>query len=367
MNIGHVLKRGWEIAWRYKILWLFGLLAAEGGAGGGSGFNYRGFGNGSTGRAFDAASAGRAAGAFLEQWAAMLIGVVVFLIVVSIIVLIFRVAALGGIVRLTDDADADREVRAANGWSTGFHHWGRVFLQLIAFAIPVVVIVIAFVLVAVVVFGGSIAAILAGTRSAGAVAGGVIGLVAGTCGLILVGAVVFFAIAVLYLILRPLSLRYAILFDRPAIKAIGDAWRLARAKPSRVLLAAFVLWAVSLGFGIALLIVLAPFGLAVVFAFLARAWAFAALGIVAGIAIAVAASSVFSAFYSAAWTVAFRQLTALSPAPAQAMAAPAPASYYTPTPPPPAPAPRPTGPAEPAPGPTAPAPEPAPDPSRPPA
>jgi hypothetical protein len=355
MNIGHVLKRGWQIAWRYKILWLFGLLAAEGGAGGGSGFNSRGFGNGSTGRTFDPASAGRAAGAFLEQWGAVLIGVVVFIVVVSIIVLIFRVAALGGMVRLTDDADADREVRAANGWSTGFQHWGRVFLQLVAFAIPVIVIMIAFVLVAVAVFGGSIVAILAGTRSVGAVAGGIIGLVAGTCGLILVGAIVFFAIAVLYLILRPLSLRYAILFDRPAIKAIGDAWRLVRAKPSRVLLAAFVLWAVGLGFGIALLIVLAPFGLGVVFAFLARSWAFAALGIAVVVAIAVAASSVFSAFYSAAWTVAFRQLTDLSPVPAQAMAAPAPASYYTPTPPPPAP------------GPAAPAVPPAPDPPQPPA
>ena len=39
MNIGDILTRSWQIVWKYKILWVFGILAScvEGGGGGGGG------------------------------------------------------------------------------------------------------------------------------------------------------------------------------------------------------------------------------------------------------------------------------------------------------------------------------------------
>ncbi|MBC7239221.1 MAG: hypothetical protein H5T71_03870, partial [Chloroflexi bacterium] len=42
MNYGQLLKRAWQITWRYKVLWAFGIAAAlfQGGFGGG-GFQYR--------------------------------------------------------------------------------------------------------------------------------------------------------------------------------------------------------------------------------------------------------------------------------------------------------------------------------------
>jgi hypothetical protein len=39
MNIGEVLSRAWEIIWKNKVLWIFGLFAGL--AGGGGGNNYR--------------------------------------------------------------------------------------------------------------------------------------------------------------------------------------------------------------------------------------------------------------------------------------------------------------------------------------
>lgn len=40
MDIGEVLSRAWNIIWKYKVLWIFGLLAGLAGGGGGNSFNY---------------------------------------------------------------------------------------------------------------------------------------------------------------------------------------------------------------------------------------------------------------------------------------------------------------------------------------
>jgi len=47
MNIGEVLKKSWDIIWKFKVLWIFGLFAScgrsggGGGGGGGQSFNFR--------------------------------------------------------------------------------------------------------------------------------------------------------------------------------------------------------------------------------------------------------------------------------------------------------------------------------------
>ena len=40
-NFGEVLTRAWQITWKYKVLWIFGILAGctNGGGGGGGGGN----------------------------------------------------------------------------------------------------------------------------------------------------------------------------------------------------------------------------------------------------------------------------------------------------------------------------------------
>ena len=43
MDFGYVLKRAWQIIWKFKVLWIFGILASCGQAGssGGSNSGYR--------------------------------------------------------------------------------------------------------------------------------------------------------------------------------------------------------------------------------------------------------------------------------------------------------------------------------------
>ena len=42
-NFGEVLTRAWQITWKYKVLWIFGILAGctNGGGGGGGNSGYR--------------------------------------------------------------------------------------------------------------------------------------------------------------------------------------------------------------------------------------------------------------------------------------------------------------------------------------
>ena len=42
-NFGEILTRAWQITWKYKVLWIFGILAGctNGGGGGGGNSGYR--------------------------------------------------------------------------------------------------------------------------------------------------------------------------------------------------------------------------------------------------------------------------------------------------------------------------------------
>ena len=97
MNYGELFSKSWKIVWKYKILWLFGILAgcAEGsgsGGGGGSGYSTN---NGDFNGNFDGSEIGRQMEAFFENavtfiqnipwWAWVLLGLALLaLIVVSI-------------------------------------------------------------------------------------------------------------------------------------------------------------------------------------------------------------------------------------------------------------------------------------------
>jgi hypothetical protein len=387
MKIGETLKRSWAIVWRYKILWLFGFFAAEAGGGGfSSNFNSgNSFNSNSMGGAGQQASEfGSQAMQWFSQWWPVLVGGFVFLILVGIVFWILSIAARGGIVALADDAAAGRDVRGSRGWSVGFHYWGRVFLQGLVFGLPVFVITLVFVLIVLLIAGGSIAAIVTGARgggSTGLAAGGIVGLIAGVCGLAAVFFFVVLAIGLVYAVLVPVSLRFAILHDRPAVKAIGDGWHLVRSKLGKVALTAVTLWGLGIAFGIGMFVVILLFIVPVALAAVFKLWFVIALVALVLLAVLIVAGSIWSAFYSTTWTIAFRAITepetaeapgvpgtpvappymppSASPAPAAGPAVTADAAEPAPpgpaAPPAPAPAP-PAAPPEPADAPTAPLP-----------
>ncbi|MDZ4064541.1 MAG: hypothetical protein U1E22_07735, partial [Coriobacteriia bacterium] len=123
MDFGGILKRAWNVTWRYKILWIFGLLA--GGASGGGNFNYNLGQNDLSQQQIDNFAD---LGSRIESALPVIIAVLVFLFIVGIGLWILSIAAQGGLVHLVNEAEESREVRAGFGWTAGFGKWGRVLL-----------------------------------------------------------------------------------------------------------------------------------------------------------------------------------------------------------------------------------------------
>jgi hypothetical protein len=316
MDYTGILKRAWDVTWRYKILWLFGFFAGTGSYGG-SGSRYS-YGNGS--QPFSNVQAMQAR-QFLAQYGGAIIAAVVGLVIFGLILGIIGIAARGALIHLVNEAEEGREVRAGAGWKVGFSKWWRIFGILFLTSLPVLIIVV----IISAMFGAAfIAAIRAGSSQAfvssfgGALAGGV-------CLAFVLGLLAIFFGIVLG-IAGELGVRYAVLKDMRVIESIKQGWHDLFGHRG-----AFLMFLVMVVVGIV-------FGIAV--GILGILWVALPFLLIIGIPVLIVVGSVYGAFQQAAWTIFFRRMTGMEMAPA--MAAGAPAAYpgnFPPAPPmaPPAP------------------------------
>jgi hypothetical protein len=106
MDIGSVLSRSWQIIWKHKILWIFGILAGctNGGGGGGSGWRGEGGGGGQVPPQFQPFAQ------FFENLTegqiALLVGIGILVALVLIVVAVF-LGTIGrvGLIRGTQQAE----------------------------------------------------------------------------------------------------------------------------------------------------------------------------------------------------------------------------------------------------------------------
>jgi hypothetical protein len=109
MNYGEVLTRAWQIIWRHKILWIFGILAGCGNAGGGGGSNanvsYQQEAPPDVQRYFDQFFAS------LDTWQIVLIVGSIILVALILLALVIFLGTIGrvGLVRGTLEAEASIE------------------------------------------------------------------------------------------------------------------------------------------------------------------------------------------------------------------------------------------------------------------
>jgi hypothetical protein len=359
-----IVKRAWEITWKYRALWILGLFAGSAGGGNGSSFR-QGFSNSSSSGGSNRLP-GTPGSQFLPWLQANLVAIVLVttvLILIGIAFWILSVAARGGLVWMSNEAAEQRDVRAGRGWAVGFHYWGRTFLISFLLALPVLLVLVFLVLGSL----GSIAGLIEGARSGQASGGGIAGL----CGVFALGFVVLVPLAIVVGVLDQLALRHGVLDDLPATRSIATAWEDFRRRFKDVAIMFLLLLAVGIAYGIvigiaSLVFVIPAAGLAI-----AGLWPLAvAIGLVLFLVLLLP-SAIFGAFYSTSWTIFFRRMTGREAAPVAAYAGgypPPPGGGYMPPPPPggyaPQPPPMPQPPAPPAP----PAPEPsAPQPPAPPA
>jgi hypothetical protein len=147
MDFGYVLKRAWEIIWKFKILWIFGILAGCGQATGSSGSN--------SGYRFS--SNDNLVGSRIQEWfnqlnPAVLTTLVILAIIIGIVLVIVAVlfATVGrvGLIRGTMKAEQGAEkLTFGELWRDGLTYFWRVFglnivIALLVLAVSVILIIL---------------------------------------------------------------------------------------------------------------------------------------------------------------------------------------------------------------------------------
>lgn len=304
MDYFGVLKKAWNITWRYKALWILGLFAGAGsggssGGGGGGNTTYRGdSGSGS----FDHSIAQ------LEQWIEsniVLIAVIAgVLAVIGVAFFILSIAAQGGLVWGTNEGAEDRKPSLRKAWSVGFSKWGRVFMVGFMLVLPVLVVLLVMLMLLVLGIGGA-ASLGDMAASGGALAGGM-------CCFLPLFMLVLIVLSVVIGIIYPLAVRYAVLKDVTFGQAIVRGWEDLRGKRGAV-----VFWLLMLlpafAFGIVATVFVLPFIVISVPFFMAENFVGGFLVIVLGVLVLMLPSAVYSTFVSASWTVFFRRMTGMEP------------------------------------------------------
>jgi hypothetical protein len=157
MDYGAVLKRAWEITWKYKGLWVLGILAACGSGGNGGG-------GGSGGRASSSIQGDLGSGGAngLTQFfnnipqETLIIAAIVLVslfLVIALVALILGVIGQGGLIAGFNQADEGADVNLAEAFGMGTHFFWRILgLRLLLF-VAAVILVIAFIVFAIVTLG----------------------------------------------------------------------------------------------------------------------------------------------------------------------------------------------------------------------
>jgi hypothetical protein len=317
MRYGELVTRAFSIAWRFKYLWLLGILGGADVGSGGFGANFSGLGNvpngssgGGTGNGSAAAEAGQAVGRFLVDNLGLIVALGVLLLLLAVAWFLLSCVTTGSLVRAAAEHDAERPFGLGDAWRAGLRtFWSILGVRLLGILLGLVV------LVAI----GALAALGVVTAVSGP-RGGLVAVVA--LGIVLVPVLIVLAIlAGLVLIL---ATRAVVLEERGAGAAVGRGVQLLRTRLGRVLLAWLI--QVALGFGAALAVTIALIpvillaaGVVIAAVVAGGPLAAVAIGIPAGLVLlvtGVALTGVAGSYLSTYWTLAFRRLELDAPQPA---------------------------------------------------
>lgn len=309
MDYGRILTRAWEITWRWKILWVLGFLAGLTNAGGGGGG-----GNSSSRLTNLAPDSGRFN--LGPNAVALLVGLGCLALIFGIVLWVLSTIARGGLIAGVAQVEDSGSTTLGRAWSAGQSRFWTLFGIGILTALPIIILVIL--------------GLIAGLLAVGGVAGltnGADRAIAGSVGLVLCCGVGFFCgILLLALVLeqiRTYAERAAMLENLGWLDAFSRGWQVLRTHLGPTLM----LWLIFLVIGL----VFAAVVIGGILALLAPIIAIGGLsggfnngltpaligtlcvGGLIGILIAAIIGSVVQTFTSATWTLAYRQLTGLTP------------------------------------------------------
>jgi len=254
MDHFRVLKRAFEITWRYRALWVFGILVAlTASRGGGNGGQPLFRGNGDFPSLSGELAIPEIPPQVVGMWVALGLGLVCMAIFMSILGVVVRYVATTALIRMVDDHEGTGEKRGVRwgirqGWSRAA--W-RLFLIDLLIGLPVAV---AFILL----FLLALAPLLLWATGAE---------VAGIIGTLVTVVMVLFLILLLIVVGTILSLLTHFFRRACALEGMGvlEAIRGGYGVVRRHLKDVGVMWLIMFGLGIAWLFVVIPIMIALVF------------------------------------------------------------------------------------------------------
>lgn len=278
-----VLRAGWEITWKHKVLWLLGLL-------------YAGFGGSGTHREVSeeaAQESWRQTTEWISANVGLALGIGLAGLLVVIAFAIISLSAQGGLIWAANEGAEGRRPSFGDAFRAGYRKAGRTFMIGFLTGLPGFLMAL--------VFGGMLIAAGVGTAL---LEGDPAAALVGICGTALLGTVVLIAVAVIVSAMIELGVRYGVLADYTFGQAIKRAWHDVWGRRGAVVF--LLLWfLIGLAVAVAVTIVTSPFTL---FLDLGTTGTFGILGLVSAFF-----GAVFAAFYSASWTVFFRRMTGMEP------------------------------------------------------
>jgi len=311
MELGYVLRRAWEIAWRHKVLWLFGFLVALGSGTSGQGnVNYR-----------------RSVGELppemqraIYEFVTSPYFVVAVLILVALGLVIGLVLAFVGALGRAALVDQVREAEEGGlpavgaGFQAGWQRMWPVFLIRFLLRLPVVLLALIGTLPGLV---GTLS-MLPDSRPDAPPPPNIILILGSLFACLLPAACLVVLLSIPLSVLERLSIRACVLERLPLGESLKRGWSVLTGNLGSIAL----LWLILLGIGIGVALViglplalgvfaaLVPLVLTAMASPILAAVLALAVGLVAWL-LGAAIGSIVETFTSATWTLAYRELTGL--------------------------------------------------------
>lgn len=306
LDYGNLLSRAWQITWKHKVLWIFGILAGLGGGGGGSG-------SGSGGASGQWNQPG-GSGNFppqIERWfsqadQAMVIAIVLGLIclafLIAVVLIALQVIGRGGLIGGVLKADADQSVTFGEAWQVGLSKFWTLFL------IGLIPGLFGLLLGLLIIVPGVILSVLT-------LGLGLLIFIPVVCLLAIVGVVLS--------IIAYFGQIAAVVENLGVMDALRRAWAVITANVGQIVILGLILvvvsFFVSLVIGLPILLTIVPAVIAIA-GFANESQAVAYGGLVFALACCVlyfpvllVLSGILQTWVTAAWTLAYKQLTRSGP------------------------------------------------------
>jgi hypothetical protein len=313
MDYGQLFRRGWEIVWQNKFLFVLGFLAAlgAGGSGGGGSSNFNVPSGSSSSEPFPPEILDQFTN-FWAEFGGLTLGLLCFFFILSIVFWLIRLAAQGGLIEAVDRIEAGEKISFGTAFSAGTARIGRLVGLNLLINAPFIFFGL--------LIGGVGASIFASIISGGGTlsdtAGGLIGILAICAGLLVC---ILVPLGFIVTLVQPFAQRGLMIKQLGVVDSIRHGWQVLRDNLGDIILLGVAFLVIGFLFGLVTLVFMIPF------AFLAMGPLFLeaiqggdfnfgvtqivtlSVGVVCLGVAAAAINSVLTAYRSATVTLAYQQ------------------------------------------------------------